>query len=816
MKPSQKFKSSAALPAYCSTSSIRKNFLSPLTRMSVLAKSKGPLKTKTTEPPAEEPPKRGHQKSITNNFGQDKQAPPPKHGRSQTICNIDFEKSFDEHKQSARVAPALAKPLLNFTKKQKAKPLFVAQPQKDFSKLAKTLKRGTSKRQIDPFYRQYFLSKSPLLFKSAKPCMKVGPEKIVINNNINIKIDYYDNKQPTPVVVSPSNARGPKDLWRRTEFSSQLKKESVPRTIQLSLSNASSPRKNGQYKNPERSNGRTNFGKLFVDLRIDCDGKTTKELPKKNVSSRNVSKSKHGKARSQLFSPTVFSPGIKPTHGTNRKSWANLVEKPTSPAAKNAKKTYFSNSKKSPKRSDSRPHHRKNALSAQPASLKACVRKLQLPIRLDENRKPALTPEPSERRFSNNSIKAADEPFIDSKMTKEHITNSSNNKNQDMSLRSFRRETNPEVAEPEEQEESAVSPKKVGGGVKISDSVVIHEERDTKQELVEVIRAFSCETGRVKPTSLDFYQIIRPLGEGSYGKVYLALSTLAGLPVAIKCYDRSKIKTETTCKRILQEIDILKSLNHPNVIRFIEIFENTKYVFLVLEYADRDDLLKYLKAHGRFTEADFLPILAQILNSLHYLHSINILHRDIKLDNILLTSKGQVKVCDFGVSRKILSKGLIHEHIGTPAYLAPEIVAEKGYSGFKADIWSLGVLTFIAFFGIAPFKGEVIEELNQNILNAEPSFPENSDLSPQMLTAIAGMLDKNPKRRLGIEQIAELLKIEIEDSAVPASRPVLSARRRATLKSLGFSEPQIHSTFQTGVINHVSALNAIFDIHQKH
>jgi len=114
-------------------------------------------------------------------------------------------------------------------------------------------------------------------------------------------------------------------------------------------------------------------------------------------------------------------------------------------------------------------------------------------------------------------------------------------------------------------------------------------------------------------------------------------------------------------------------------------------------------LLELLKNKGKFKEEEYIPIFEGIVRSLHYLHQKKILHRDIKLDNILLDWEKNVKVCDFGVSRKMKKNEKIFEHIGTPAYLAPEIIKEKGYEGFSADIWSLGILSFIALTGEVPF-----------------------------------------------------------------------------------------------------------------
>ena len=126
-------------------------------------------------------------------------------------------------------------------------------------------------------------------------------------------------------------------------------------------------------------------------------------------------------------------------------------------------------------------------------------------------------------------------------------------------------------------------------------------------------------------------------------------------------------------------------------------------MFIALEYAQNGDLLDKIKREGKFSESEYLPMFEGILSALGHIHSKGILHRDIKLDNILIDKHGKIKLCDFGVSWKMPEKGKVYEHIGTPAYLAPEIIKEKGYNGFGADVWSLGVMTYIALTGEVPF-----------------------------------------------------------------------------------------------------------------
>lgn len=334
---------------------------------------------------------------------------------------------------------------------------------------------------------------------------------------------------------------------------------------------------------------------------------------------------------------------------------------------------------------------------------------------------------------------------------------------------------------------------------------ILRDVEIQKKVLIEKIRDYSMRTRKIPDTNLEFYTLSRLLGEGSYGKVYLGCSVLCGKSVAIKCYDRSKIRGKTTSNRIIQEIEIIKSLSHDNIIKMLEIFENKRFIFMVIEYADNGDFLSYMKRNGRFRESVFIPLLVQILEALGYLHGRKILHRDIKLDNILLTKNGKIKICDFGVSRKMPSKGLLFEHIGTPAYLAPEIIAEKGYSGFKADIWSLGITCYIALTGQVPFKGEKLEELQENIMNKTLEFPKDCGLSEQMKRAISGMLDKNPRKRFYIDEIAQMLHLEINiDSEL--KQKTLDRQKIDQIRAFGFDERAIISSISGELINHSTAL----------
>lgn len=284
----------------------------------------------------------------------------------------------------------------------------------------------------------------------------------------------------------------------------------------------------------------------------------------------------------------------------------------------------------------------------------------------------------------------------------------------------------------------------------------IYKDKETKdvKNLKKVIQEYIQEHNKVPETSLHFYQIIKLLGKGSFGKVYLGLQRLTNRLVAIKCLEKAHLKDESTKRKILSEVKILKKvLGHPNIVKLLEVFENKKYVFFVTEYATNGDLLKYAKSNSAIPEKDAKYMFYQISMGLRYIHSQNIIHRDVKLDNILIDEANRCKICDFGVSRQIDPKELINEQCGTPAYLAPEIIKDKGYRGFGVDIWSLGVLLFCLLTGHMPFKASTIEELHKKILEGKYEIPSDVRLSDEALDLISKMLVLEPENRIRIEEV---------------------------------------------------------------
>jgi 5'-AMP-activated protein kinase catalytic alpha subunit len=223
--------------------------------------------------------------------------------------------------------------------------------------------------------------------------------------------------------------------------------------------------------------------------------------------------------------------------------------------------------------------------------------------------------------------------------------------------------------------------------------------------------------------------------------------------VAIKTIDKTSVAlNDRAKKKIENEIEILRIASASrHMVRLLEVFENENYVFFVMEYAKKGDLLNYMKSYGVMPEFRAKNIFFDIILGLEFLHSKNVIHRDIKLDNILLSDKFRAKIADFGISKINPPENSLHEQCGTPAYLAPEIIKNNGYSGFGTDIWSLGILLHTLLLGKVPFKAETLDELYEIIVTQKLAIPEKPYITEECKDILQKMLDKNPATRISIE-----------------------------------------------------------------
>lgn len=229
--------------------------------------------------------------------------------------------------------------------------------------------------------------------------------------------------------------------------------------------------------------------------------------------------------------------------------------------------------------------------------------------------------------------------------------------------------------------------------------------------MTTIIKSCIMQHGKMPKTRVEFYKVGKVLGKGAFGKVNLGLHRLTRKLVAIKSTTRDEMR-EKSMKKMQNEIDILKSLRHPSHIKLFETFTTDTHYLIVMELCPGGDLLNYVRKRRKLREDAAKVIFRQIMQGINYLHANGIVHRDIKLDNILLDGHGNVKIGDFGVSKMVKANELLFEQCGTPAYIAPEIIREIGYKGFPVDIWSAGICLFAILYGNVPFKANQLSELN--------------------------------------------------------------------------------------------------------
>ncbi|NXO26889.1 NUAK2 kinase, partial [Cisticola juncidis] len=221
--------------------------------------------------------------------------------------------------------------------------------------------------------------------------------------------------------------------------------------------------------------------------------------------------------------------------------------------------------------------------------------------------------------------------------------------------------------------------------------------------------------------------------------------------VAIKSIRKDKIKDEQDLVHIRREIEIMSSLNHPHIIAVHEVFENSSKIVIVMEYASRGDLYDYISERQRLSEQEARHFFRQVVSAVYYCHKNGIVHRDLKLENILLDANGNIKIADFGLSNVFQQDKLLQTYCGSPLYASPEIINGRPYRGPEVDSWSLGVLLYILVHGTMPFDGHDYKTLVKQITSGD--YREPTKLS-DACGLIRWMLMVNPERRATIEDIA--------------------------------------------------------------
>ncbi|KAI1809539.1 Pkinase-domain-containing protein [Poronia punctata] len=245
------------------------------------------------------------------------------------------------------------------------------------------------------------------------------------------------------------------------------------------------------------------------------------------------------------------------------------------------------------------------------------------------------------------------------------------------------------------------------------------------------------------------YNVIKTLGEGSFGKVKLAVHRSTGQQVALKIIARKKLISRDMVGRVEREIEYLQLLRHPHIIKLYSVIKTQSEIIMVLEYAG-GELFDYIVSHGKLEEDQARRFFQQMICAVEYCHRHKVVHRDLKPENLLLDDQLNVKIADFGLSNIMTDGNFLKTSCGSPNYAAPEVISGKLYAGPEVDVWSCGVILYVLLVGRLPFDDDHIPSLFAKIQRGVFTIPHW--IKPDAADLIRKMLQTNPVQRATIEE----------------------------------------------------------------
>ncbi|XP_023986966.1 serine/threonine-protein kinase SIK3 isoform X3 [Physeter macrocephalus] len=330
------------------------------------------------------------------------------------------------------------------------------------------------------------------------------------------------------------------------------------------------------------------------------------------------------------------------------------------------------------------------------------------------------------------------------------------------------------------------------------------------------------------PARIGYYEIDRTIGKGNFAVVKRATHLVTKAKVAIKIIDKTQLDEENL-KKIFREVQIMKMLCHPHIIRLYQVMETERMIYLVTEYASGGEIFDHLVAHGRMAEKEARRKFKQIVAAVYFCHCRNIVHRDLKAENLLLDANLNIKIADFGFSNLFTPGQLLKTWCGSPPYAAPELFEGKEYDGPKVDIWSLGVVLYVLVCGALPFDGSTLQNLRARVLSGKFRIP--FFMSTECEHLIRHMLVLDPNKRLAMEQIckhkwmklgdadpsfdrliAECQQLKEERQMDPLNEDVLLA-----MEDMGLDKERTLQSLRSDAYDHYSAIYSLLcDRHKRH
>ncbi|KAG2751863.1 Pkinase-domain-containing protein [Suillus brevipes Sb2] len=223
-------------------------------------------------------------------------------------------------------------------------------------------------------------------------------------------------------------------------------------------------------------------------------------------------------------------------------------------------------------------------------------------------------------------------------------------------------------------------------------------------------------------TKLGEYTVIQDIAEGTFGKVKMATHTITGQKVAMKYISKAVIHMTKTKTRVQREVEYMRTLRHPHIIKLYEVISTPTDIIIVLEYAG-GELFNYIVANGRMPEPRARRFFQQLISGIEYSHKLKIVHRDLKPENVLLDDDLNVKIADFGLSNEIKDGDFLKTSCGSPNYAAPEVIRGGLYTGPEIDVWSCGVILYVMLCGRLPFEDDDVQTLFTKISQGSYHMP---------------------------------------------------------------------------------------------
>ncbi|CAN9497637.1 unnamed protein product [Ophioblennius macclurei] len=317
-----------------------------------------------------------------------------------------------------------------------------------------------------------------------------------------------------------------------------------------------------------------------------------------------------------------------------------------------------------------------------------------------------------------------------------------------------------------------------------------------------------------RPLQVGFYEIIRTLGKGNFAVVKLAKHKVTKTQVAIKIIDKTRLNP-SNLEKIYREVQIMKLLNHPHIIKLYQVMETKDMLYIVTEYAKNGEMFDHLTSNGRMSEDEARKKFWQILTAVDYCHRHHIVHRDLKTENLLLDANMNIKLADFGFGNFYNAGDPLSTWCGSPPYAAPEVFEGKEYEGPQLDIWSLGVVLYVLVCGSLPFDGPSLPALRQRVTEGRFRIP--FFMSQDCENLIRKMLVVDPAKRITVAQIKQHRWMLADPTAARQtlshslteynsnlgdySEPVLGI-----MNTLGIDRQRTIESLQSSSYNHFSAI----------